>query len=70
MRHQKKKPSWFKITQAVAGDVFVSVRNITSGESFLTLTLKLRTAEARVSPRQFQDKSFMVEEVAQLGTPL
>ena len=33
------------------------------------LALRLRTAEARVRPLQFQAKSFIAVEVAQKGSP-
>jgi hypothetical protein len=68
-KKKKKKPKLFMSTVVTAGDALVSDKTITSGDSFLTLTLKLQTAKAQVNPRQFQDSSFMMVEVAQIGSP-
>jgi len=68
-KKKKKKPKFFMSTVVNAGVALVSDKTITSGDSFLTLTLKLQTAKAQVNPRQFQDSSFMMVEVAQIGSP-
>jgi hypothetical protein len=50
MGHKKEKTKLFMITLVTEGEALVSDKKITSGDSFLTLTVKLRTSEARVNP--------------------
>ncbi len=60
----EQKPRLCKILQASEGDVLVSERKITSGELFLTLILRLRIAEGRDKPLQFQARVFMAGSTA------